>query len=261
MDRIPDKNRSNMLKRYSVLWFVILTLVLSLASYFLPLPADSRSVLVPVLLVLIPTVVCIPLVFLTEGRDGIRQLFSSVRGMWMWVLIGALVGVSMRVAILVVGLVLGMSIQADLSAPGTAFIILGTIPFAWFEELGWRRFALDRMLKSRSPIESALLLGLPWSIIHIILVLPGMMSVGAPAIPQTLVLVALSVVLTWAYIRSKGSLLAVTLLHGLQNGLVVINRGLGMAESTWLLMGVYVVIAMFIVFMDRQMFFAKPAKS
>ena len=85
------------------------------------------------------------------------------------------------------------------------------------------------------------------------------MSVGAPAIPQTLGLIAFSVILTWAYVHSGGSLLTVTLLHGVQNGLVVINRGLGMAEATWLLMGVYVLFAILLVSFDRRMFFAKPS--
>jgi membrane protease YdiL (CAAX protease family) len=74
-------------------------------------------------------------------------------------------------------------------------------------------------------------------------------------------LIALSVVLTWAYIRSGGSLLAVTLLHGVQNGLVVINRGLGMAESTWLMMGVYGVAAILLMIFDRRTFLAKPSPS
>jgi membrane protease YdiL (CAAX protease family) len=73
------------------------------------------------------------------------------------------------------------------------------------------------------------------------------------------VLLALSVILTWAYVRSGGSLLTVTLLHGVQNGLVVINRGLGMAEATWLAMGVYAVLAILLVILDRRMFLAKPA--
>lgn len=248
-----------MLKRQSVLWFVVITLALSFGTYFLPLPIEQRSLLVPVLLVLIPTMVCISLVFFTEGTQGIRQLFSTVRGAWKWSLIGAGVGVLLRVAVLIVGIILGTSIQADLSSPGTAFVVLATIPLAWFEELGWRRYALDRLLKSRSPLEASLLLGFPWALIHLILLLPGMMSVSAPAIPQTIGLVAMSVILTWAYVHSGGSLLTVTLLHGVQNGLVVINRGLGMAESTWLLMGVYVLFAALFIIFDRHTFFAKPS--
>jgi len=247
----------NMLKRQPVFWYVVITVVLSFAAYFLPLPAEQRGLLVPVLLVLVPTVVCISLVYFTEGSHGLSQLFSSVRGVGKWVLIGAVVGALMRVAVLIVGTLAGMAIKADLSAPETAFIILGTIPLAWFEELGWRRFALDRMLKSRTPIESALLLGLPWALIHLVILLPGMMSVGVPAIPQTIVLIALSVVLTWAYIHSGGSLLTVTVLHGVQNGLVVVNRGLGMAESTWLMMGVYVAFSVLLIVFDRRTFFAK----
>jgi membrane protease YdiL (CAAX protease family) len=248
-----------MLKRHPVLWYVVLTVALSFATYFLPLPVEQRSLLVPVLLVLVPTVVCIPLVFFTEGREGIRQLFSSVRGAGKWVLIGAVLGALMRVAVLIVGIALGTSIQADLSAPGTAFVVLATIPLAWYEELGWRRFALDRMLKSRSPLEASLLLGFPWALIHLVVILPGMMSVGAPAIPQTIVLIALSVVLTWVYIHSGGSLLAVTLLHGIQNGLVVLNRGLSIPDSTWLMMGVYAVLAVLLIIFDRRTFLAKPS--
>ena len=248
-----------MLKRQSVLWFVVITLVLSVGTYFLPLPSESKSLVVPLILAFIPTLVAVPMAFLTEGRDGIRQLFSSVRGAGRWVLIGAVVGVLMRVAVLIVGILLGISIQADLSAPGTAFIILITIPFAWFEELGWRRFALDRLLRSRSPLESSLLLGLPWALIHLIILLPGMMSVGAPAVPQTIVLIAFSIVLTWAYVRSGGSLLTVTLLHGIQNGLVVLNRGLSLAEGTWLMIGVYVLLAVLLIIFDRHMFFVKQA--
>lgn len=248
-----------MLKHHSVLWFVVLTLALSLGTYFLPLRPESKSLVVPLLLAFIPTLVAIPVAFLTEGRKGIRQLFSTVHGAWKWILIGAGLGVLIRVAVLIVGITLGTSIQVDLSAPGTAFIILITIPFAWFEELGWRRFALDRLLKSRSPLDASLLLGLPWALIHLIILLPGMMSVGTPNVPQTIVLVALSVILTWAYVRSGGSLLTVTLFHGVQNGLVVLNRGVSIAEGTWLMMGVCVLVAVLLIVFDRHMFFAKQS--
>lgn len=247
-----------MLKRYSVPLYIVITVVLSFGAYFLPLPVESRALLVPVVLVFVPTVVCIPLAYVTEGKDGLRQLFSRASGGLKWLLIGAMAGALMRVAVLVTGSMLGMPVKADFSVPGTWFVVFATIPLAYFEEVGWRRFALDRMLKSRSPVESALLLGLPWAFIHLVVIMPGMMSVGAPAIPQTIVLVCLGIILTWAYVRSGGSVLTVTLLHGIQNGLVVLNRGLSISDATWLMMGVYLVLAILIVVFDRHMFFAKP---
>lgn len=256
MERVRES-----LKHYSVFWFALLTVALSFAAYLIPLPADSRSVLVPVILVFVPMIVCIPLVAFTEGRDGLRRLFSRTKGGLAWPLIGALVGAGMRVAVLIVGIGLGIPIYADLGGPGTLFILLATIPLAYFEELGWRRFALDRMLASRSPFESSLLLGLPWGLVHLVVILPGMMSVGSPAIPQTIILICLNIILTWAYVRSGGSVLTVTLLHGVQNGLVVINRGLTNAEATWLMMGVYLILAFLFVVIDRRMFFAKPSSA
>ena len=217
--------------------------------------------LVPVLLVFIPTLVCIPLAYLTEGRDGLRQLFSSANSGLRWLAIGAAVGALVRVAVFVAGSILDMPIQADLSGPGTWFVVLATVPLAYFEELGWRRFALDRLLKSRSPFESALLLGLPWGLLHIVILLPGMMSAGVPVIGQVGTVILISIVLTWAYVRSGGSVLTVTLLHGVQNGMVVLNRGLPIEDATWLMMGVYLVIALLFVFFDRRLFFAKVAKS
>ena len=67
----------NILKRHPVLWYMVITVVLSFATYFLPLPVDQKSLLVPLLMVLIPTVVSIPMALVTEGRDGIRQMLST----------------------------------------------------------------------------------------------------------------------------------------------------------------------------------------
>jgi membrane protease YdiL (CAAX protease family) len=248
-------------KHKSALWFVLLTVALSFGVYFIPLPAESKTLLVPVVLVFIPTLVCIPLMFMTEGIAGLRKLFSSASGGIKWLLIGMFTGVLMRIAVLVTGLLMGTSIKADLSAPGTWFVVLATIPLAYFEELGWRRFALDHLLKSRTPFESSLMLGVPWSIIHLVVILPGMMSVGAPAIPQTIVLICLSFILTWAYVRSGGSVLTVTLLHGVQNGLVVLNRGLAIADATWLMMWVYLVLAAGLVLAEQRLFFSKLSGS
>lgn len=83
----------NLFKKYPVAWFVILTVALSFATYFLPLPVEQRSLLVPVLMIFIPTIVSVPMALFTEGRDGIRQMLSTAslrRGGIKWLLVGAL---------------------------------------------------------------------------------------------------------------------------------------------------------------------------
>ena len=241
-----------------ILWFVFFTVVFSFAGYFIPLPAELRSLLVPVILVLVPTIVCLTLVVITEGWQGIRRLFFNANSGAKWLLIGVSVGIGLRIAVFIVGIITGAPIKADFSVLGTWFVIIATIPLAFFEELGWRRFALERMLKYRSPFEATLLLGLPWGVIHLVIILPGMMNAGAPVISQTIQLLSLGFFLTWAYTRSRGSVLTTTLLHGSQNAFVVLNRGLSMSESTWLSMWVYLILAILLVLVDRRMFFAKP---
>ena len=39
-----------MLKRHPVLWYAVITVVLSFAAYFLPLPVEQKSLPVPVLM-------------------------------------------------------------------------------------------------------------------------------------------------------------------------------------------------------------------
>ena len=71
------KEPTNMLKHHPLLWYAVITVALSFATYLLPLPLEQKSLLVPVLMVLIPTVVSIPLALITEGKDGIRQMLST----------------------------------------------------------------------------------------------------------------------------------------------------------------------------------------
>jgi hypothetical protein len=42
---------------------------------------------------------------------------------------------------------------------------------------------------------------------------------------------------------------------------VVLNRGVSIAEGTWLMMGVYVLLAILLIILDRHTFFATDAKA
>ena len=254
----------NMLKRHPVLWYTVITVALSFATYFLPLPVEQKGLLVPVLMVFIPTLVSIPMALISEGREGIRQMLSTAslrHGGIKWLLIGAGVGALVRVIAWMIAILFRMPIKVDLSDPSAWFILLVTIPLALFEEIGWRSYALDRVLRTRSPLEASLLIGVPWGLLHLTILLPGMMSEGVPAIAQVGSVILISIVLTWAYVRSGHSLWAVTFLHGVQNGLVVLNRGLSLVPASWLLFASCFIMAVILIVLDRRTLFTKPSAS
>jgi hypothetical protein len=51
-----------------------------------------------------------------------------------------------------------------------------------------------------SPLRAALVLGVPWALIHIVLQLPGGMNEGTAILPGVVALLSYSVVLTWVYL-------------------------------------------------------------
>ena len=167
----------------------------------------------------------------------------------------------MRVFGWAIAVLLQMPVKADFSDPSAWFILLATIPLALFEEIGWRSYALDRVLRTRSPLEAALVIGLPWGFLHLTILLPGMMSENVPAIAQVGSVLLISIILTWAYVRSGHSLWAVTFLHGVQNGLVVLNRGLSLVPASWLLFASCFIMAVILIVLDRRTFFTKPSSS
>jgi membrane protease YdiL (CAAX protease family) len=82
------------------------------------------------------------------------------------------------------------------------------------EELGWRGFALPRLLKDRSALSAGVILGVIWGVWH----LPAFILAGTPqnnmSFPLFMIgVVALSVLLTWAFMGTSGSVLAAALIH------------------------------------------------
>jgi membrane protease YdiL (CAAX protease family) len=97
-------------------------------------------------------------------------------------------------------------------------IPLVTDPGPLGEELGWRGFALPRLLERWSALSASLILGLIWGLWH----LPAFFFSGLPqsqfSLPAFLVgTVALSVLMTWVFQNTRGSVLLAVLIHWLFN--------------------------------------------
>jgi membrane protease YdiL (CAAX protease family) len=88
------------------------------------------------------------------------------------------------------------------------------------EETGWRGFAVPEMLKTRSFLSTALVIGLLWAIWHIpsLFLIESYRQMGIVMFPTlTIGLVCGSIFLAWLYRASGGSVLMVAMWHGTYN--------------------------------------------
>lgn len=108
--------------------FCTLTILLTFATYLLPLPREA----LPFVMVLIPAIIAILLVAITEGVSGVRLLLSKLtqwRISLKWLVIALAVAFAMRLTISVVALLLGLipSIQLRPLTPGEVALLEGSL--------------------------------------------------------------------------------------------------------------------------------------
>lgn len=229
------------MKRFPVASFCILTVALSYASYFLPIPREG----LPFVLVLIPALLAIGLSAIEEGGAAVRSLLGRL-ARWQvgvrWLVVAIGLGLAMRLAVGVIARLMGLIPAIPLLPQNPTQVLVLAVVYliaAVFEELGWRGFALPRLLQRQSPLVAGLALGVPWGVIHIILHLPGMWAEGLPWLPTVVQLVALSVVITWLFIRSGQSLPAVIFFHAAQSAFGFLNEGMAQVHVLWLMTAVW----------------------
>lgn len=248
-------NIAAFLRERVVAIFYAVTVALSFATYLLPLPREALAFVV----VAIPTMVALALAALTEGPGGVGRLLRQL-GRWRvglrWYVIALGFGLGLRLAMSLLGLAWGLIPRLQLrplSPP--EFVLLALIPLlpAFLEELGWRGYALPRLLERYSPLAAGLILAVPWAVIHLALHLPGMLYDGLPPLATLLQLLGLGVILTWLYVLTRSVPLA-ALLHLSQTFFGVVNHGLGAVEQSWLMAAVYMLGAIAITLLAGPRF-------
>ena len=118
------------------------------------------------------------------------------------------------------------------------------------EELGWRGYALPRLQANRSALAASLILGVPWTLFH----LPYFFTQGStftsiPPLSYLLLTMATSIIFTWVFNNTRGSVLLVHLLHqagSVWRGIYHPDRA-GFALHFWLYTGVMCLAALIVV--------------
>jgi membrane protease YdiL (CAAX protease family) len=206
-------NRKLILSERSALSaYLILTPLISLAiALFLPLPIVG----IALLLLLVPSSLAIVLAALAEGRKGVSELLRKLF-QWRTSLKWCVVSLALPIGIIllsgVAAFLLGWSPAVEIHIPSASQLITNLVLIvlvAVLEELGWRGYALPRLLSYRSPLTSALIVGALWGVLHIGIGLAD----GRPWLPTFLAPFGMSITLTWLFLQTRGSLAMAMLFH------------------------------------------------
>ena len=217
----------------SVSVFVVASLVLAAIAFLPAMPTD----LAPFVLALGPLVIALAIA-LWEGNDALGRLWRTLTKIpdnVLWFLAVA-VPIAWAATVLIVAIVAGEQTEGLFDGVGlsTLIVLLVVLIPAFAEELAWRGFAVPRLLPYMSPLVAALVLAVPWTILHLPLTLvPGGVNEGAAVFPGILALFSYSVILTWIFVGSGGSVLLTGLVHAGLNGVVPIFQNLDPDEA-WL---------------------------
>jgi membrane protease YdiL (CAAX protease family) len=183
-----------------------------------------------------------------EGRAGLRGLLGRVvrwRIDIKWYAIALLAPVAM--AIVAIGLYVLLGNRAPDLAPGTQLlpILLGAVlTGAMGEELGWRGTALPLLQARWNALVSSLVLGVLWGLYHVpAILLSGTVQQGAPLIPIMVVALGLTVLVSWTFNCTGGSLIPVFLYRCSFNFVGNAAGIFGVREIVWVLAGVVGVAA------------------
>jgi membrane protease YdiL (CAAX protease family) len=211
----------------------------------------------------VPAIAALLAAALTGGRAAVSELGSRLVQWhvgWQWYLVVVLGPAVFSVVVAGIYVLLGGS-WADAAPPAIRegplvmlplFLVILTLTDGLGEELAWRGFALPRLLSQHNALVASLILGVIWALWH----LPLLWTEGNAMYhqPVWLLLVdipAKSILFTWVFLHTRGSVLLAMLFHGATNLFGVspdvastgeLTLPLLAAVAKWVLVGVVIIV-------------------
>jgi len=204
------------LKRYALLVFLILTLLISWFPWYTG--GTGFFVFGPTIAGLITTI-------LVAGKEGMRELWQRALrwkvGLLWWL-------VALFLPALLTLIALGISLLMGGEVPPFTFLrqewyllpvffIITIVGGPLGEEFGWRGFALPRLQEKWGPLVASLVIGIVWGLWHLpSFFQPGTVhaELGLGLLPVYVVAeMGLATIMTWVYNKTRGSLLVGGLIY------------------------------------------------
>jgi membrane protease YdiL (CAAX protease family) len=249
-------------KRHPIITFFVLTYVITWAIESpLVFLTDSVTAIQGLVLVIlasnVPSAVAIVLTAIILGRGALRKLLARLL-IWrvnpFWYVVVLLGPVALTGGVVLLNALMGgPALSLGMTLVGaTIFFAFSIFPgSALGEEIGWRGYVLPRLQSRMSALSASLLIAPIWGLWHLPLWLTGD-PVKTPTfyVAFFVSVFPMSVLLTWVYNSTGGSLLMVVLLHATINlpvTLVIDDLGTRGRVPSLLYFGLLVVAAIVVV--------------
>lgn len=193
-----------------------------------------------------PALAAIIMAAVAKGKAGVKALLRRTV-LWRvglpWYVIALGLPTTLSCATAVLAYLVGTSDFIRVGALAPIEVVLFVLVVG--EELGWRGYALPRLLEKRSALAASLILGVLWGLWHLpTFLVPGTPQYGLPLTAFVLLTIEYSILMTWVFLHTAGSVLIATVFHGAIN----LSQGLflGSVEGAiryWLLCIVYGIAA------------------
>jgi hypothetical protein len=242
-------------ERYPVIAFFVLTYAISWAVW---VPLAVAQIDHPLYKVgtFGPTLAALLLTGLISGRTGLRKLLRRLliwRVSIFWYLFSFF---STAVGVLAaIGLHIGLGGAApEFNDPSQLYLVIPAFLYVLFtsvigEEIGWRGYALPRLQEDHSALAASLILGLVWGAWHLPLFwMAGNFHQQIPISLFVLQTTGFSILYTWVYNNTRGSLLMAHLFHAASNTTIGVLPVLpmdtgGSLRPLWLVVGLLWIVA------------------
>lgn len=232
---------------YVFFWLFLALFVVVLNTFHLK-PDTLPSWLIPLVTILgswMPTLAAVLVTGILEGHMGIGRLFRKfvhfkIPARWY---LASLIPFGLAFATVWIYQITIGGLFPE-SHPSLIFliglIVVNLLAGPIGEEVGWRGFALPRLLKKYTPLKTGIILGVIWDFWHLPLwITSGYTSVNLLlyCLYFSIGIISLSVLMTWIFCRTSNSLIPMVIAHFSFNiGLNLFGpQGLGLVPTLPLL--------------------------
>jgi membrane protease YdiL (CAAX protease family) len=210
----------SLVRRHPLATYFVLAFALAWWTWPLVLLNPDSSPMLP----WSPIFAAIAVLGLTEGRAAVRALLRSTfrwRVGPRWYLVALGIPLVLWVAAAAVPTALGaapnLAYFGDFVLLPITLLTTALVKGPLTEEPGWRGFALPKMLGRWSPLVASLLLGVIWFAWHLPLLIMDPGGSQRPLVPYVLVVLSLSVIITWLWSASGRNIFIVIVFHAAVN--------------------------------------------